>query len=217
MALYLNLYHEIQKQKLKRQRDPFKIGIMVMLLIAVCFIAYYFWRLEAVQIAKRDLTRVQAEWKTTEPKQKIAVARREELDQSVKVRDTVVHQIENRFYWAPLLEYILHATPPEVQITNLAGAQLNTGSKKVSVTISGISAGAQPRNVAEKLRTTLQNELTLHYQQVTAVFGSLEDSAETVQYQGRSLPTAGFVINLTFVSPDIEEEKPKAPTRTPRS
>jgi hypothetical protein len=220
MALYLNLYHEIQKQKLKRQRDPFKIGIMVMLMVAVGFIAYYFWRLESVQKSTRELLRVQSEWKATEPKQKVALARRDELDLNVKLRDAIVHKIENRFYWAPLLNSILRVTPPEVQITGFGGEALNTGPKKITVSVSGISTGAQPRNVAEKLRTTLQNELALHYQQVTTVFGTLDDNAETIQYQGRTLPTSTFVINITCTAPDVDDvdkASVKTPTRTPKS
>jgi len=213
MALYINLYHEIQKQKLKRQRDPFKIGIMIILMIAVAFIAFYFWRLESVGRSKSEMLRVQGEWKSTEPNSKTASARRDELDANVKLRDAMVHQIENRFYWAPLIGAVVRVAPPEVQITSFNGSATNTGPKKVTLSITGISSGAQPRTVAEKLRTTLQNELTSHYQTVTTAFGTLEDSAETVQYQGKTVPTANFVIDVTFVAPDIAESE-KAVTRT---
>ena len=219
MALYLNLYHEIQKQKLKRQRDPFKIGIMVILMIAVGFIAYYFWRLEAVKISTHELIRVQGEWKNAEPKQKAALTRRDELDENVKARDALVHKIENRFYWAPLLASIAHVTPPEVQIASFDGGAINTGAKKITVRITGIATGAQPRTVAEKLRTTLQNELSLHYQNVTSVFGGLEDNVETVQYQGKTLPTANFIIDITCTARDIDDaekasEKPIHPVKS---
>lgn len=219
MALYLNLYHEIQKQKLKRQRDPFKIGIMVILMIAVGFIVYYFWRLEAVKRSTHELIQVQGEWKTAEPKQKAALARRDELDENVKARDALVHKIENRFYWAPLLADIMHITPPEVQIYNFEGGSINNGAKKITVRLTGIAAGVQPRTVAEKLRTTLQNELSIHYQNVTSVFGTLEDNTETTQYQGKTLPTANFAIDITCTAPDIDdaEKASEKPIHPPKS
>jgi len=218
MALYLNFYHEVQKQKLQRQRDPLKIGIMILLVIAMGFIAYYFWRLEAVQKAKNELVRVSNDWKTAEPKEKAALVRKDELDQMQKLADSLAHKVENRFYWAPLLEHILQVVPSNIQITGLDATVSNAGQKRVTLVVSGISSGIQPRTAAEDLRTTFQTKLSANYQQVTAIFRSLEDSTETVQLGGKNLPTSVFTIDVTLMTPDIAEtaKGSEKPVRGPK-
>jgi hypothetical protein len=215
MAIYLNLYHETQRQKLKRQRDPFKLAIVGALVVVIGFIGYYFWRSEAVSRVKRESQGVEADWNKLEPKQKAAKDRVAELTQNINLADALNHKVENRFYWAPMLQQLIQIVPPDIQITGMDGAVSLDGSKKVSISLRGMATGAQPRSVAEDLRTTLQNKLGSKYKDVTSVFGTLEDGAETVQYEGKALPTALFTINLSFVSPDVDETTAKpAPRRT---
>lgn len=213
MALYLNLYHEIQKQKLQRQRDPLKIGIMVLLFIALIFVGYYLWRMGSASHAKSELARVQSEWSATEPKEKAATTRKNELDVEDKLKESLVHKIENRFYWAPLLDKVVHIVPSDVQITGFDGSVTNTGPKKITLSITGMATGAQPRSVAEDLRTTLQSKFAADYQQATSVFQSLDDSTESVQFEGKTTPVANFVITVSFTSPDISDTGTPKPVR----
>jgi Tfp pilus assembly protein PilN len=219
MALYLNLYHEIQKQKLKRQRDPLKIAIMGMVVIAVALVAWYFYKVESVRSKQREATDVVDELKANDPKAADAQKQLAAYGDDIKLSDAIIHKMENRFYWAPLLEQILQIVPPEIQITGLDGSISSDGLKKVTLTVTGIATGGQPRAVAEELRIALQSKLSAaQYSQPSAIFRSLEDGTEPVQYQGKSLPTVLFVIDVTFTSPDVDEEsKPKTPTRVPKS
>ena len=210
MALYLNLYHEVQKQKLKRQRDPLKLAVMGLVVVAAGMVVCmrYFYRMERV----RDIAQQQAGDVITELKKSNddaeATAKQKELDaydENIKLADAMIHKVENRFYWAPLLQQIVEVVPPDVQITALNGSVSSDGAKKVTLTVTGIATGSQPRAVAEELRIALQNKLSGQYTQPTAVFRSLEDGTEPVQYLGKSSQTALFVIDVTFTSPDVDE------------
>jgi cell division protein FtsL len=208
MALNLNLYHEIQKQELQRRRDPLKIGIYVMILLGLCFVGYYFYCLQAYYRVKSELASVETHWKKAEEKQKTAKARIDELNQSIKVAEAFKSRIEGRVYWAPILERIIRAVPPEVQVTQLTGSLASDGSKKVSVSLTGVAAGALPRTVAEQLRTSLYNKFSADYGHVASTFKSLEDGADTISYQGRSWPTAIFSIDLSF-EPSVSKDAAK--------
>src|ERR1700677_891110 len=183
MALYLNLYHEIQKQKLKRQRDPLKIAIMGMVVIAVGLVGWYFYRMESVTGIMRTAGDKVAEMKTLAPQADDAQNQHDTYSAEIKLSDTIIHKMENRVYWAPLLEQLVQVVPAEVQITGLDGLISTDGLKKVTLTVTGIATGSEPRSVAEQMRMALLAKLSSQYRTATAVFRSLEDSPETVQYQ----------------------------------
>jgi Tfp pilus assembly protein PilN len=216
MALNLNLYHEIQKQELQRRRDPLKIGIYVMVLLALGFVGYYFFRLQSYYSVKNELAGVVSRWQSAEEKQKAAKARMDELNQTIKVADAFKNRIEGRIYWAPILERIVRAVPPEIQITQLTGAVASDGSRKISVALTGVATGALPRTVAEQLRTALENKFTADYAHATSTFKSLEDGDDTVAYQGKNLPTAIFSIDLRF-EPANAKDAVKIETRPKKS
>lgn len=191
MALHLNLHHEIQKQELQRRRDPLKLGMMGMMVIAVGFLGYYFYRLENVRSVNSELSRLQAQWSATEPKLKAAQTREAEIEATLKTKAVLVQLIENRFYWAPLLEKVLVSVPREVQVTKLDG-EMGDKLKAGSLLVSGISSGDQPRKVAEDLRTTFVNKLSEKYKGVNSSFKGLEDSEQTVHIDGKTVATATF-------------------------
>lgn len=203
MALHLNLHHEIQKQQLQRRRDPLKLGMMGMIVIAIGFLSYYFYRLDNVRSINDQLTRLQAEWSTTEPKLKAAQSREAEIAAELKTKTALVQSIESRFYWAPLLEKVLLSVPREVQVTKMDGEMGDKG-KGGSLSVSGISSGEQPRKVAEDLRTTFVNKLSEKYKGVNSSFKTLEDSEQTVKFDGRPLPTAIFAMHFQLATEAAE-------------
>jgi hypothetical protein len=218
MALYLNLYHEIQKQKLKRQRDPLKLAVMSLLVVAAGLVAYYFWRTISVKHSQQLAGEVMADLKKYDPLSKDAQTQIDTYQENIKLADAIIHKMENRFYWAPLLGQIITVVPEDVQITGLDGSISSDGLKKVSLTVTGIATGGQPRAVAEELRIALQNKLSTQYTQSSAVFRSLDDGVEPVQYMGKSSPTVLFIIDVTFTSPDIDDAGKNAkPTRHPKT
>lgn len=67
MALHLNLLHEEILEQRQRQRDPLKIGMMVLGALGAILFIYYMWNAyRALEIRKR-LNLVQKDWSKVEP------------------------------------------------------------------------------------------------------------------------------------------------------
>jgi Tfp pilus assembly protein PilN len=208
MALHLNLYHEVQKARKLQRRDPLKLSIYGLAGIAALFAIYYIFELSRMHVLSVELTKAQAEFSALEPKAKAAKQREEEISLEVRKSDLMMKRIEERFYWAPMLEQISQTVPREVQITRLVGDLTGEGMRKCSLTLDGISAGADPRKVAEDLRTAIAEHLTPKYKAVTSSFKSLEDGTEMVLLDGRQMPTASFAINVQLTTAGEEPAPP---------
>ena len=198
MALRLNLNHEILQAERARQRDPLKLSFWGLGLIAALFASYYFFQLAKMSVISQEYSHKKAEFDAIAPKSLAAKTREDELTATIRVGDKMVQRIEGRFYWAPMIEQLVNAVPPEVQITKLAGDVQGDATKKCRLTIDGLSAGTDPRKVAEDLRTAIAESFGKKYKNVTSSFRSLEDGVETVQLSGAPRQTATFAINVEF-------------------
>ena len=214
MALRLNLNHEILQAERARKRDPLKLSIWGLSLIAAGFAAYYFFQLAKMSVISQEYAHKKAEFDAIEPKAVAAKTREDELSETIRSGDTIVQRIEGRFYWAPMIEQLVNAVPPEVQITKLAGDVQGDTRKKCRLSIDGLSAGTDPRKVAEDLRTAIAESFGKKYKNVISSFRTLEDGVETVQLAGAARPTATFAINVEFQNSD--EAAPAAAPRAPK-
>jgi len=217
MALHLNLYHEIQKQKLQSRRDPLKLGMVGVAVIALCLAGYYCVRLREASVVMSQSNQMQAEWDKMEPQMKAAKDRETDLSVSIETSDALVQRIESRFYWAPVLGQLLEVTPKDVQITKFDGRSTNDKVATCTFSITGLSSGAEPRRVAEQLRTALRNKFTEGYSDVAATFQMLEDASETVLIDGKNMPVANFGIKLDMARQEakqVADNAPPAKTRT---
>jgi hypothetical protein len=212
MALKLNLYHEVEKLRSQRRRDPLKISLIVLSVVVIGFAGMYFYELGKLTGISRDLARKKAEFDAVEPQAKKAREQDKSLQQKLEVSDKLVKRIEGRFYWAPVLEQLVPLVPPEVQITKLQGDVQGEHLKKCQMTIDGVSAGADPRKVAEELRQSIAESLGKRYKNVVASFRQLEDGAEHVVLNGKNWPTATFAINVQLQAG--EEAAATPPPRT---
>ncbi len=209
MALHLNLYHEVIKAKALQRRDPLKISIYGITGLLACFAFYYFFQLVRMHAISEEYTKVKAEFDRLEPQAKASKKREEELNQLALSSGRVVRRIEDRFYWAPLLAEITQIVPREVQITRLGGDITGADLRRCAFTVDGLAAGADPRRVAEELRTAIADKLSSKYKNVTSTFKTLEDGTETVMLDGKQVSTATFAITVQlFVG---EEKKAPAP------
>ena len=219
MSLHINLYHEIQKQALARRRDPLKIAMIGLIVIGVGFAAFYFYQIGCAHSANVRAASLQADWMKIDPRAKTAKAREDELSTSIKVSETLVKQVESRFYWAPIFGQVLQVVPHEVQITRLSGDASSDPAKAAHIiNISGIASSATdapPRKVAEDLRTALDEKLSEKFKHVTSSFRSLEDSDENVTLDGKRCPTASFAMEFQITSADAEPTP--APVRKSKS
>jgi hypothetical protein len=211
MALRLNLYHEVHKAKALKRRDPLKISIYSLSAIAAIFAIWYFSELVAMHSIGDRYTKVKAEFDQIEPKAKAAKKKEDELTQKAATSTSVGKKIESRFYWAPLLAELTQVVPREVQITRMGGEVSGDGVRRCSISIDGLSAGGDPRHVAEDLRTAIAERLTPKFKTVTSTFKTLEDGTETIMLDGKQVGTANFAILVTLTTAD---DKPGAPVRT---
>ena len=198
MALHLNLYHEVNKAKAIKRRDPLKLSLYGLAAVIAGFASYYVIELVKLHTINTELSMVKGEFTKLEPLAKTAKKREDELNAQMKSGDLLVKKVENRFYWAPMLEQIMQVVPREVQVTRLAGDIAGDGLRRCSLSLDGLSAGADARKVAEDLRTALAEKFSATFKNVTSKFRSLEDGTEMVMLDGRQTPTAIFGISVEF-------------------
>src|SRR5438477_9553930 len=112
MALHLNLLHEEILEQRQRQRDPLKIGILVLAGCGAILFLYYAWNAYQTLEIKSQLSKVQGEWAKIEPQVTAAQKRSAELNSIINTTRVLDGYIDNRFFWAPLLEKISHCVAP---------------------------------------------------------------------------------------------------------
>ena len=127
----------------------------------------------------------------------------------------LVKRIEGRFYWASVLDSLVQIVPREIQITRLAGDVSPDKARRCTITIEGLSAGPEPRKVAEDLRRALNEKFTGKYKNVSVTFKSLEDGKDNARLDGQLLPTALFSIALQMQTGE-DEPAPRRSNALPR-
>ena len=212
MALHLNLYHEVTTAKAIKRRDPLKLSMFGLAAMVAGFASYYVIERVKLHSINSSLESVKAEFAKLEPVAKAAKKREEVLNSEVKSGDLLVKKIESRFYWAPLLDQVMQVVPREVQVTRLAGDIAGEGLRHCTISLDGLSAGADARGIAESLRTAITEKFAVNYKNVTSKFRSLEDGTEMVMLDGRQVPTAMFGISVDLYSGTAPA--PVQPTRT---
>jgi len=210
MALRLNLYHEVLRAKALKRRDPLKISIWGISVVLSCFALWYFFELVRMHTINDEYIKVKGEFSRVEPQAKAARKKEEELNQQAATSLKVVKRIEGRFYWAPLLAELTQVVPREVQISRLGGELSGDSVRRCSLSVDGLSAGADPRRVAEDLRTAIAERLSPHYKNVTSTFKTLEDGTEMITLDGKQVGTATFSIIVQFTA---SEDLQTAPAR----
>jgi Tfp pilus assembly protein PilN len=211
MPLHVNLYHEVLSQERARQRDPLRLGMLGMLVIAIGFVVYYFIALGSAHVVSVQYAALQAQYAQLDPKAKAAKAREAELSDAISASDTMMKEVDSRFYWAPVLDQLLQTVPVSVQLTHVSGDLGGPNTTSNVLTISGISSAVEPRKEAEALRTALAARLGKQFKNVTAYFKTLDDSDEFVVLNGRRLPTANFTIEF-----DLQVKDPVVDAPPPR-
>ena len=211
MALHLNLLHEEILQQRQRQRDPLKIGMMVLVGIGALMFLWYMGKAYQTLSIRNRLSTIQADWNKIEPKVTAAQKRTTELKTIISTTKVLDDMIDRRFYWAPFLEKLSRCVALNAQITSIDGTVLDD-DKNVSIMIEGLAAAREPRAAAEELRQLLLEQLGQSYHDVNIEFKTLEDLDTLVKVGGANMAMARFALNLTF-NPFA---KGKTPTRTPR-
>jgi hypothetical protein len=211
MALHLNLLHEEILEQRQRQRDPLKIGMLVLATLGALMVAYYLWNAYKVLAIRNQLGQTQHEWAKVEPKVTAAQKRTAELNSIISTTKVLDGMMDNRFYWAPLLEKLSHCVALNAQLTSIDGSVQEDG--KITVIADGLAAGREPRAAAEELRQLLAEQLGQSYKDVKVEFKALEDLDTIVNIGGSNQAMARFSINAAFST----QESKSAPTPGPRT
>ena len=218
MALHLNLLHEEISEQRQRQRDPLKIGMMVVAGIGALLFLYYGWNAYRTLEIRSRLSAVESDWTKVEPKVTAAQKRAAELTNIISTTRVLDVLIDDRFYWAPFLQKLSRCVAPNAQITHMEGS-VSDDNKAVMVTIEGVSAGREPRSAAEDLRQMLIEQLGQSYSDVKVEFKTLEDLDTIVNVGGTTMAMARYVLSVNF-SPRLggkpANSSAATPTRSPK-
>jgi hypothetical protein len=197
MALHLNLLHEEILEQRLRQRDPLKIGMIVLAGIGALMFLWYMGKAYQTLAIRNRLTTIQHDWSKIEPKVTAAQKRSTELKEIIGTTKVLDEMINSRFFWAPFLEKLSRCVALNAQITSIDGTVLDD-EKNVNIMIEGLAAGREPRAAAEELRQLLLEQLGQSYFNVNIEFKTLEDLDTLVKIGGANMAVARFALSLTF-------------------
>jgi hypothetical protein len=214
MALQLNLLHEQILEERQRQRDPLKIGSMVLGGIGALLFLYYGWNAYQTLSIKSRLSTIDRDWAKIEPKVTAAEKRTNELESIITTTAVLDDYVESRFFWAPFLARLAQCVAPNIQLTSLEGTV--TEDKGVSVAIEGVAAAREPRSAAEDLRQMLSEQLgQAGYGDVKVDFKALDDLETLANVGGTSVAMAHYILSVTFQP--TNKSRPAPPTnRAPK-
>ena len=201
MALRINLFHEVIRAKRQEQYDPLKLSLLALIVLAVGMAGYYGVQLKRTSNVRAAYSAQKAEFEKLDPKAKEAEKKEAELNKQIDLADKLTKRMEKRIYWAPLLESVMLAVPPNVQLTRLnCDAGRDKGGTS-AMSIEGIAADVvEPRAVAENLRKAIVARIAKKYPNAAATFKNLDDSTEHPVLNGQRVAAVLFTINVTFKS-----------------
>jgi hypothetical protein len=214
MALHLNLLHEEILEQRQRQRDPLKIGMMVLGALGAVMLLYYMWNAYKTLEIRNRLSQVQHDWSKVEPKVTAAQKRSAELNSIISTTKVLDGMIDSRFFWAPFLEKLSRCVALNAQLTSMDGTVQEDG--RITVTLEGLAAGREPRAAAEELRQLLIEQLGQSYSEVKVEFKTLEDLDTIVNIGGSNLAMARFGLNVNFASAAAKPAATPGRIRTPK-
>lgn len=190
MTIHINLLREAQAREIERQRDPFKLAMLGLLLVAIGLVGYYLFRSGEVRSLKAERARLESEWQRKEPLMEEAEARQAEIRAVIAEADALRSLARDRFFWSAFLASLTNQVPANASLTSLNG---NVSEKReVSGALSGVIAAGSPRQAAEELRRTFQRVLEDAYPRARVVLASLEDQPDTYVIDGSELPSVRF-------------------------
>ncbi len=211
VALHLNLFHEEILEQRQRHRDPLKLGLLALIGCGTLMFMYYSWNAYRTLEIRSRLGAIDRSWSKTEPSVTAAQKKVAELQVLTKTTRALGEYIDNRLFWAPLLQKIGRCVAPNTQLTRLDGTL--DDAKGVSITIEGVAAGREPRAAAEDLRQMLSEQLGHDYSEVKVEFKSLEDLDTLVNLGGTHMPMARYNLAITF-KPGSQAKSSPTPAQT---
>jgi hypothetical protein len=196
MALHLNLNHELERVRAERRRDPLKLTMLGLILVAALFAVQYMWNMTKTALVTRERDAKRADFAAKEPLAKAAAIEEAELQKKLGNSERFQARIESKFHWAPLIQLLMENIPGNIHITRFAGDVNNDDSSKVQFKLEGLIVGPAPLTLADDFRQKLGQALEKKYRNVNTSYRHLLEEKEPVQIEGKSLANATFTINV---------------------
>src|SRR5450631_2192457 len=125
MALHLNLLHEEIREQRLRQRDPLKIGMMVLGALGALMFLWYMGKAYQTLAIRNQLNTIKQDWSKVEPRVTAAQKRSAELNGIIGTTKVLDEMINSRFFWAPFLEKLSRCVALNAQVTSVDGTVLD--------------------------------------------------------------------------------------------
>ncbi len=199
MLLDINLLHEEQTAMLERKRDPLKLGMLAVLLVATLLVIFYFSVSDKANRAKRELDAANSELTKLKPLVEEASIKEQELKKQLDAMELLRRGTQERLFVAPILELVLKSARADIQITSLT---IKTNElAEPTLTIDGITVGfrSEPRTVSDEFRLKLEANMRTLYPKAEVKLENVSTGAP-VTLEKRQYPTAPFTIVGTLGS-----------------
>ncbi len=213
MPLHINLLHEEKKAKRERQRDPVKLGMLGLLVLLMLLFGLYTLRSGEARRLAAHLAQLTTELETKTPQAAGLAAEEAATRGQLTAVDDLLKRSDQRVFWAPVLESILASMSPETSLSLLTGTIRREGNAPptLEVSIDGRAVGTEPRDVAERLRTTLIREFAKLFPGASVEYrqgGTGIEEQGSYTYQGRTFDSVIFRLDARLPVPPPEAPKP---------
>lgn len=215
MPIRINLFHEEEKALRERQRDPVKLGLLATLLLILCQLVYWLILSGSAASKNAQLGGLRAEWEKLKGPTEEGEGKIEAMKTQMEAFELINRKVSSRAFWAPVLQQLLEGARRDVQLTEVNGAVSQEGNMRLA--IHGITAGQEPRSVAEYLRETLEKALKTVHPETTTRFELLDENPDLIEINGRKFRNARFIIDCRMVNAAAKPPEPPPPPRHPQT
>jgi hypothetical protein len=123
MALHLNLNHELERIRTERRRDPLKLSMYGLAIIAALLVLQYVWTVGKTAVTGHERDKMNRKYAELEPESVAAVAEEAEIKKKLDNSARLQKRIEGRISTS-------HALPVTLTTTTLV--KFSSSSKALS-------------------------------------------------------------------------------------
>ncbi len=203
MPIRINLFHEEERALKERKRDPLKLGLLATLGLILCQIIYWLFLSGTAAGKNSEVARLQADWEKLRDSTEAGQSKLDEMKSKLDVYEMLHTKVVRRHFWAPILQQLLEGARLDVQLTEVNCSLSLEGN--IRLTVHGLTAGQEPRGVAEYLRDATERALKTIHPESAARFELLEENPQLMEINGRRFRNARFIIDCRIAKPDKKE------------
>ncbi len=199
LLLDINLMHEEHAAVLQRARDPLKLGMLVVLVVAVILVVFYMWVSSQSSGVGRQVAARASEEARLKPLAEAAKTEESELTKRIAALNELQRGTQKRFFVAPILEQVLRSARADIQINSLDIKNEVHGEVNLTLDATSVGFRQEPRMVSDDFRAILEKNLQTICPEARVEIRSV-GSGSQVTLQDRQYPTAQFTLHGVLVS-----------------